>query len=233
MRKLFISAYGKEWGPAVMTNKNGAEHAENEDLLTHDSPASALRSELEALNPSVLRKRAVRSGALRWQLDDADDDDDTKAALVELILKLELPSAKAAARCSSRCLVFSLLGFLVAGAIGVAVAAALPCECGWSGAFCDTASFCPTAHPSPLFPGTKIVTAQWGAQINNWTSRAADGKWARCYSSFTNDSSSPSTFHRLCDPHAVKLTVGHNDAFNHIFGGYVRTTLASCSPRYL
>ena len=98
----------------LLTNKNGAEHAENEDLLTHDSPASALRSELEALNPSVLRKRAVRSGALRWQLDDADDDDDTKAALVELILKLELPSAKAAARCfvlwlsRSRCLVFSL-----------------------------------------------------------------------------------------------------------------------------
>ena len=91
----------------------------------------------------------------------------------------------------------------------------------------------PSFNSSPLFPGSRIITPELGALINGWTNRlSADYKWARCYSSFTDDSTA-GAFHGLCDAHAVTVMVAHNDALNHTFGGYVRTTLASCSPRYL
>ena len=45
-------------------------------------------------------------------------------------------------------------------------------------------------------------------------------QWALCYSSFTNDSSTPRTFHDLCDQYSTTLLVVHN-SLNYTFGAYV------------
>ena len=57
-----------------------------------DSP---LRSELEGMKTSALRVRALAAGAEEALVCDADDSDDTKAALIELVLGVELAAGGA------------------------------------------------------------------------------------------------------------------------------------------
>ena len=59
----------------------------------------ALQAELAPLKLSLLRNRAVAAGASEAQLDAADDSDDVKAAMVELVVQNEL---KAVANDSAR-----------------------------------------------------------------------------------------------------------------------------------
>ena len=62
-------------------------------ILAHEEPsedpAAKLRAELEALKPSALRKRAKAMGASGEDIEGADDSDDPKAAIVELLLRTE------------------------------------------------------------------------------------------------------------------------------------------------
>eukprot|EP01043_Picozoa_sp_COSAG02_P058674 COSAG02_NODE_7343_length_3054_cov_1034.035533_4_plen_69_part_00 len=51
--------------------------------------------------------------------------------------------------------------------------------------------------------------------------KAKGKQWSLCFSSFTDDATSPSTFHRLCDQYSTTLTVARN-SLNYTFGGYVR-----------
>ena len=55
-----------------------------------EDPAAATRVELQGMRQSALRKRAKAAGATEDDLDVADDEDNTKGALVELILRLLL-----------------------------------------------------------------------------------------------------------------------------------------------
>jgi hypothetical protein len=43
--------------------------------------------------------------------------------------------------------------------------------------------------------------------------------WERCFSSAEDDSSTPATFHRLCDPYDVTVSVAHN-SLGYTFGGF-------------
>ena len=78
-----------------------------------------------------------------------------------------------------------------------------------------------------LFPESRLITPEWGQQLDRWVNKSAGSEWKSCYSSFTNDSGNPSVFHKQCDPHPVTVTVAHNSEPNHTFGGYVRCSLLS------
>lgn len=54
------------------------------------SPESKLREELENMKQSALRQRAAKSGATEEDFDQADDAEDTRAAFVDLVVRLEL-----------------------------------------------------------------------------------------------------------------------------------------------
>eukprot|EP01046_Picozoa_sp_COSAG06_P030598 COSAG06_NODE_2916_length_6098_cov_10.324721_4_plen_430_part_00 len=99
------------------------------------------------------------------------------------------------------------------------------CESGWGGASCGIKDL----TPSPYFPGSRLITVDWGKQLNEWRSLevpgTADQRWVLCYSSFTNDSSTPAVFHQLCDRHTNTLSVAHAEGTNYTFGGFVRCAL--------
>ena len=77
------------------------------------------------------------------------------------------------------------------------------------------------------FPGARLITAEWGDNLNAWMPAKVKGKqWSLCFNSFTNDARTPSTFHELCDQHNTTLTVARN-SLNYTFGGYVRLPPAS------
>jgi hypothetical protein len=86
------------------------------------------------------------------------------------------------------------------------------------------------------FPGSRLITAEWGDNLDGWMPAKVKGKqWSLCFSSFTDDARTPSTFHRLCDQHDTTLTVARN-SLNYTFGGYVRVPRASfrsCSCVFL
>eukprot|EP01043_Picozoa_sp_COSAG02_P007668 COSAG02_NODE_233_length_27847_cov_20.383055_23_plen_304_part_00 len=56
--------------------------------------SAALRTELSSLKPRALKKRAAEVGVDEDKIDEADDADDVKATLVDLILKQEAENAK-------------------------------------------------------------------------------------------------------------------------------------------
>ena len=103
------------------------------------------------------------------------------------------------------------------------------CRCapGYTGADCANAGF---------FSGSRLITAEWGDNLNGWMKAKAKGKqWSLCFSSFTDDATTPSTFHKQCDQHDTTLTVARN-SLNYTFGGYVRVPPASfrcCSVLFL
>eukprot|EP01045_Picozoa_sp_COSAG04_P006490 COSAG04_NODE_320_length_16877_cov_26.485401_1_plen_4766_part_00 len=58
-------------------------------LPSPDDRGQALRAELDSAKPSELRKRAAAAGATEEEIDEADDVDDPKAALIALVLERE------------------------------------------------------------------------------------------------------------------------------------------------
>jgi len=58
--------------------------------------AAPLALELQAMKGSLLRKRAISSGVSEAELEETDDADDTKAAVIKLILARELADADTA-----------------------------------------------------------------------------------------------------------------------------------------
>jgi len=65
-----------------------AEEAEAEEAeaAAGEEQASLLREELGGMKPSALKKRAKEVGVEESKLDEADDADDVKATLIELIV---------------------------------------------------------------------------------------------------------------------------------------------------
>ena len=91
---------------------------------------------------------------------------------------------------------------------------ACTCEGGYTGAECAT-------KVTP-FPGSRLITDEWGDSLDGWMQAKVKGKqWSLCFSSFTDDATTPSTFHKQCDQYSTTLTVAHN-SLNYTFGGYVR-----------
>jgi hypothetical protein len=83
---------------AVITMPAPAESAESAEPAEPVDPAhEALRVELTALKPSGLRKRAAAAGVDPDALDEAEDSDEPKEAIIALICQAELhPTQKAA-----------------------------------------------------------------------------------------------------------------------------------------
>ena len=86
---------------------------------------------------------------------------------------------------------------------------------------------CAEDDRSPYFPGSRLITKAGGDNLNGWMKAKVKGKqWSLCFSSFTDDATTPSTFHKQCDQHDTTLAVARN-SLNYTFGGYVRLPLAS------
>ena len=56
-------------------------------------PVDALRAELLGMRAGVLRRRAVAAGASEVELDEADDSEVPKTALIELLVRKAAPTA--------------------------------------------------------------------------------------------------------------------------------------------
>eukprot|EP01046_Picozoa_sp_COSAG06_P019241 COSAG06_NODE_1364_length_9696_cov_14.104929_21_plen_181_part_00 len=81
---------------------------------------------------------------------------------------------------------------------------------------------CAEDDRSPYFPGSHLITKAGGENLNGWMKAKAKGKqWSLCFSSFTDDATTPSTFHKQCDQYDTTLAVARN-SLNYTFGGYVR-----------
>eukprot|EP01043_Picozoa_sp_COSAG02_P022785 COSAG02_NODE_1194_length_13955_cov_7.341055_7_plen_571_part_00 len=100
------------------------------------------------------------------------------------------------------------------------------------------------------FPGSRLVTEDWGESLAGWLPPSVKGKaWKLCFSSFMDNASTPHAFHSQCDKYSKTLTVarhgpvpktsdgGHSSPVwvagaDWTFGGYVRTLsfLSMCSP---
>ena len=68
--------------------------------------------------------------------------------------------------------------------------------------------------------GSQLIT------LGNFTSI----DWQLCFSSFQDDVSSPSAFHRHCDMYNSTLVIVRN-SLGFTFGGYVRCTACGEEPR--
>ena len=82
---------------------------------------------------------------------------------------------------------------------------------------------CAEDDKSPYFPDSRLITKAWGDSLDGWmpTTQVNGKQWSLCFSSFDDDATTPSTFHRLCDRYNTTLTVARN-SLNYTFGGYVR-----------
>ena len=60
-----------------------------------------------------------------------------------------------------------------------------------------------------------------GPRLERLGGESEDSKWTLCYSSFTDDTTSPATFHMQCDQYITTMAIAHN-SLNCTFGGYVR-----------
>eukprot|EP01052_Picozoa_sp_SAG31_P050908 SAG31_NODE_11842_length_993_cov_1.233781_2_plen_134_part_01 len=49
------------------------------------------------------------------------------------------------------------------------------------------------------FPGSQILSAKQGSTLNGLAGLGTTQNWTMCYSSFTNDSSTPAVYHKQCD----------------------------------
>ena len=94
-------------------------------------------------------------------------------------------------------------------------------------------------RPSPFFPGSRLVTPEWGGTLNGWVDEGEGQEWALCCSTFEGCDAA-AKFHEGCDAHNTTLTVVHNagclvagsacdpensgsNPGNFTFGGFVRT----------
>ncbi len=76
-------------------------------------------------------------------------------------------------------------------------------------------------HPS-YFAGSQILSAEQGSALNTLAGFGATRNWTMCYSSFTNDSSTPDVYHQQCDQYTKTLhvVVNHVAGVPRVFGGF-------------
>ncbi len=55
--------------------------------------------------------------------------------------------------------------------------------------------------------------------------------WSLCYSSLTDDASTPPVFHRQCDMHSTTVVFARN-ALGNVFRGYVRRRTPASPARH-
>lgn len=91
--QVATEAVAKDKVDASTAKKDDCAEAEALQKKTPEVDAAALRAELEVMSKSELRKRAAGLGVSEAALLEAIDAEDTKAALVELILAVEAPAA--------------------------------------------------------------------------------------------------------------------------------------------
>jgi hypothetical protein len=83
------------------------------------------------------------------------------------------------------------------------------------------------------FPGSRLITPEWGVALSGFIGQTAPAAWELCYTSFTMDAKTPAKFHANCDAYSTTLTVVHNNggtyndgrmthtsSGNKTFGGY-------------
>ena len=94
------------------------------------------------------------------------------------------------------------------------------CQGGWMGLDCSVAS-------SSSFPGSRLISTESEKALIDWVSRSVpEGQWTQCYSSFTDDATSPRAFHAQCDAYNATVSVvrnagnGGSNAGNYTFGGF-------------
>jgi hypothetical protein len=105
--------------------------------------------------------------------------------------------------------------------------------CGRSGVVCTADQLAralaihePAGCGGPHFPGSRLLTPEWGQQLNDWVNMSATQQWSLCFSSFTDDVATPATFHVQCDQYNHTLSVVHNtgnrgsNQGNYTFGGF-------------
>jgi hypothetical protein len=83
----------------------------------------------------------------------------------------------------------------------------------------------------PHFPSSRLLTPEWGEELTGWVdSSVAKAEWTLCFSSFTDDATTPAVFHSQCDPYNATLSVARNagggnggdtNPGNYTFGGFV------------
>ena len=76
---------------------------------------------------------------------------------------------------------------------------------------------------SQYFPGSKILDKEMGVSLNGLTELSPTQNWKMCYSSITNDSSTPDMLHQLCGQHKQTLSVVINQAYTknpNVFGAW-------------
>ena len=82
----------------------------------------------------------------------------------------------------------------------------------------------PPPPPPPTFFGSRILTPTQQVTLSSWAPQGPTQQWTLCYSSFTDDASTPSIFHSQCDEYDVTMVVARN-SLGYTFGGYVRSPL--------
>ena len=63
-----------------------SETPEDQEEKPGDPPVLRLKAELEGMRPGALGRRAARAGVDESALEEAEDSDDPKSAIIELIL---------------------------------------------------------------------------------------------------------------------------------------------------
>eukprot|EP01052_Picozoa_sp_SAG31_P007552 SAG31_NODE_360_length_17025_cov_5.362460_15_plen_282_part_00 len=88
--------------------------------------------------------------------------------------------------------------------------------------FGPTISLCEAqAHDAgEQFDGSHIISPSLGHTLDEWIFRDDEHSWELCYSSYTDDASSPATFHEQCDAYGKTLTVALVAGSGDIVGGY-------------
>ena len=100
---------------------------------TKEKEVEALRAELGSLKLSAVRRRAIESGVSEENLDVADDSDDVKAAVVELVIEQEARVAEAKVKVKATAGSADRPHFGSATQVGKAVAVADEAEAAASG----------------------------------------------------------------------------------------------------
>ena len=104
------------------------------------------------------------------------------------------------------------------------------CAGGFCGKDCDgtgPGSTYGCAPTSPDFPGSRLLTAEWGGTLSGWAGKGEGQEWSLCCSTFEGCDTA-AKFHAACDAHTPTLTVAHHageGGSNFTFGGFVRPSL--------
>ena len=100
----------------------------------------------------------------------------------------------------------------------------------------------PVPLPVRTFPGSLLIAAEWEETLSGWVgSSVPEGEWTLCYSSFTDNATTPAAFHAQCDNYTTTVSVAHNkgdggsNAGNYTFGGFAagswNYTVCCANPR--